>query len=1136
MKRSTGKMLLRSVKKSRSRFFSMLFIVALGVAFFVGVRSAEPDMQSSADKLYDDTRFLDIWVVGTLGLTREDVAAVAAVPGVAAAEGCQTGEALLHREGREYVLNLQSLPADVSLPDIRQGRLPENAGECLMDFAMSGSFAMGDGILLDGGDTEDLTRAEYTVVGFAGSPAYISSGRGTAGIGDGSCDAVIWLLPEVFDRDYFTEIRVLAEGAAEETAFTEGYDAAVEKVRLRVEELEEARCKARYEEVRGDAEKELEEGIADAEKELADALKELEDGEKEYADGVKDLEDGEKEYADGLKELADAERKIADAEKDLAEGEKEYADGVKKLEDGEKAYAEGVKELADAEKKLQEAYEALCEAENASYEAYPLLSAAQKQLDEGKAALEAGEAEYAAGLAELERQEAQYQRYAAFLPPAQKAAAEAAFAQGRAKLAAGRAELDANAAAWEAGNRELGDKWQQYHDGRAEIDRGWIEWKAGKAELEDGRKELADAAKELENGRIELADAAKELEDGWKKLEDAKKELEDGRKELTDAQKELEDGKKELTDARKELDDGWKKYEDGRKEADEEIAKGRKEIEDIEYPEWYVLDRDAVESSVELSMDSERIGAIGHVFPVIFFLVAALVSLTTMTRMVAEERTQIGTVKALGYGKVSAMGNYLIYAAAATLLGGALGILVGTTLIPWIIQAAYGMMYRGITKYLLILRWDEALISLLAALLATVGATFAACAKALAESPAALMRPEAPKAGKRIFLEKLGFFWKQLSFSRKVSLRNLFRYRKRLFMTVAGIGGCMGLLLVGFGIWDSIEVMTRRQYRAVWIYDASVSLAKNADADALAEKWLADPDIVLTEPVYQLTVDARTAAGTESVNLFVPRDNDLQPEIVDLHTLEEAPLSLTGGGAVISAKLADLLKLSPGDELVFLDGVREKTSVRVDGIMENYLQHFALLSADSYEKYFGEAFTANRLVLNLKEGADEAALAAGLLADENLTAYSSMAEAQNTIDGMMKALYLVVLLIVTAALLLAFVVLFNLNSINITERRRELATIKLLGFRDGELALYVYRENILLTLMGILLGFVMGFYLHRYVVETLEVNFMMFGRVIRPQSYLYSAGLTFLFAVFVNFVMFFRLRKIDMIESLKSVE
>ena len=667
------------------------------------------------------------------------------------------------------------------------------------------------------------------------------------------------------------------------------------------------------------------------------------------------------------------------------------------------------------------------------------------------------------------------------------------------------------------------------------------------------RQELNDARKtwqeEKDNADSELDDARAKLDDGWAQLSDAKDQLAEGRKEYEQnyetTVEQLKENEDELTkqeetyesskaEAKQKLDDAWKEIEDG-----------QKELDDIKMPTWQVINRESLPGYTDYGSNAERMGAIGTVFPAIFFLVAALVALTAITRMVEEQRTLIGTYKALGYSKAAIAKKYLLYALSATLGGSIVGVLIGEKLFPFIIIISYRLMYASLLKLVIPYNWYYAILSTALAVFSVTFAALVACYRELYAQPAVLMRPVAPKPGKRVLLERIGFIWKHLSFSQKNTFRNLFRYKKRLIMTVFGIGCTTGLMVVGFGLKDSIMNIASLQYDNIQLYDAMAAL--NTDE---TDK-LDDPDKTLNEimenesgietfaKVSMKSMDISSGSNVRTAYTVVCKDAQaLESMMVFQSRTTKKTYELTDDGVILTEQMAEALGVGEGDTVSITSGENEPVTAVVAHVMENYLMHYVYMTEGCYEKVFQTEPEYNMYWLKLnKDGrANEDALGQRLMDHDEILTVTYVSATREMIDGMLSSLYIIVVVLVISASLLAFVVIYNLNNINISERKRELATIKLLGFYDSEVAMYVYRENIWLTLIGAFAGIFIGKVLHGFIIKTVQVNQVMFGLDISVSSYIYSMVLAFIFSMAVNGVMYFQLKKIDMIESLKSVE
>ncbi len=1111
MKKAQRKDFFVEIKRSLNRYLSILAIVALGVAFFVGIRSSEPDMRLSADAVADESNFMDIRVLSTMGLTEEDLESIRQVPGITEAEGEYSVDVLSIQGDTSLSLHVVSMTRETNRLTVTEGRLPEQEGECLIDsqLLISGDYEIGDEIVLESGTddplSDSLSRETYTIVGAGSSPYYLNFDRGTTTIGNGTLDGFLVVLPEEFQMDVYTQIYAAADSLDGYVTGSEEYQEAADGIREAVEDIAGERCQVRLDGIQADAMEEIEDGQrelddkrAEAEEQLSSAWQEITDGEAELAAGREEIEENEKLLEDSRIQIQENEKKLEDGKAEIASGEEELEQTRQLLI-----------QTRDQVESGQEAYDQA----NAQYqEQSAQVTAARQALEEGRTQIQENEKKLEAMRQALE---------AAGVDPdtvPEYTEGMSALQAAREELAARETQVEAAEAALASGKEQLDQAAAELETGRAAISQLEAGIEAGEAELAAGRQEIADGEAQLEAARQQLAD-------GEAQLEEARQEIADGEAEIQDAKTEYEEAKTEaeteLADAQAELDDA------------------REEVEELELPEWYVLDRTSVQSYVEFDSDADNIGAIGNVFPVIFFLVAALVSLTTMTRMVEEKRTEIGTMKALGYGTMSIAAKYIGYALSATLIGSVLGFLIGGKFIPWVIITAYKILYVNLTVVEIPYNWGYGLMAAGIFALCTAGAAFAACYKATLSQPAQLMRPVAPLKGKKIFLERVRPLWKRLSFSQKSTLRNLFRYKKRLLMTVFGIGACMALLLVGYGIRDSIYVVSDRQYGELWLYDAMLSVDEDADKEELYSALEEDENIQKTLTAYAASMDGEGGGVTKEINLLVPEDLETFEEMFVLRDRESGEIyTLDDQGAVVSEKLAGQLGISAGDEIVLRKDETSQVSVPVAHVAENYVYHYVYMSPALYEQVFGEAPSYNSEYLALKDAGEEAAkeMSQRVLEISGVSGVTLVSDMNQTITDMLGSLDLVVWVLIVSAGLLAFVVLYNLNNINITERKRELATIKLLGFYDMELAVYVYRENVLLTLIGIAAGIFMGNVLHRFIINTVEVDMIMFGRTIHFISYLYGIGLTLLFAVFVNVTMFYKLRRIDMVESLKSVE
>ena len=904
--------------------------------------------------------------------------------------------------------------------------------------------------------------------------------------------------------------------------------------------------------------------VSDGEAQLREAEKTLESKQAELDSGREQLETGKNTIKETKAALTSQKEQCEAGLVQVSEGESQISSGEEALS-GQQAQLDELtsqkEALSSQAAELQAQYDAGAEAGKTEEELAELftqiqtlngqisameeqINAGQAQIDGARSELTAKKSELAQTRAELESSLGQINEGFSQIKEQEEtlSGTEAQLNKGQEELDKGKKELETKKAELSAAKEEIAANQATLDDGQNQLD-------SARVQLSSGRQQLEEKQAQLNAGQAEIQANTEKLTSSQAELDANEQKLLDGEKEIQENEQKLKDAKKDLEDAKKKLSDGKKEYQDGKKEADEKIAEAQqkiedaqKEVDDIETPEWIITDRNDLPEYSDFGDNAERLKNIGKVFPMIFFLVAALISLTTMTRMVEEQRTQIGTMKALGYGKASIASKYLSYAFLATAGGSVAGVLFGEKVLPYIIIQAYGIMYWNIGDHMqLDYELQYALIASGAAVICTMGATLFSCARTLAETPASLMRPPAPKEGKRILIERISFIWKHLSFSWKSSMRNLFRYKKRLFMTIFGIAGSMGLMLVGFGLYDSIMDIAILQYDQIQHYDAMVINDEDAtdsqEKDLL--KFLDENSEIDHYTRVQLTkMTAPKEKGSVSIYVYVPENTENFKEDVTLRDRKSHErYELTDDGAVICEKTASLIGVKTGDEIT-LEKDNRKYKVKITAVTENYMGHYVYMTPSCYEKTFEEKPEYSSTVYTMKEDAesDLETLGNAILKYPAALSISYTSSTAGQVERMLGSLGAVIWVLIISAGMLAFVVLYNLNNINITERQRELATLKVLGFYDGEVSQYVFRENILLSFIGILAGAVFGIFLHRYVITTVEVDAVMFGRNIKPISFVYSGIITFGFSMFVNMVMHFKLKKINMVESLKSVE
>ena len=1196
-KKALRKDFYMEIRKSMGRFLSIFFIVAIGCAFFAGIRSSEPDMRYSGDAYFDRKNLMDLQVISTMGLTDEDVEAIEKLDGIEKAEAGYSVDALCTEGDNQIVMHVMSLLPSMNQVQVENGRLPEKSDECVVDadFLSKSTLKIGDRVTLSSGTdkpvTDSLKEDTFTIVGSVSSPCYIGFQRGSTTIGSGNISAFLCVPEESFCMEVYTEIYAQVKGAEKLTAFTDQYDQRIDSVMKEVEAIKEEREKARYDEIVTEASEKL----ADAEKEITDAEAELEQGKAEAQEKLtaarEKLENAQKELEQAKKELASSQAKIASSKEELEQAQKELNESSGKIAAGEKELNEksialttlkeqkdtlqgqlaaleqqkeelsGQKTTLEAQKRtLQEGQKNLLDTQAVLQQQISRLKAEKEDLNaEGIRLSEEKETLQK----EYEELKSQYEASGDTEILKQVEAKKAQLDEVNAKIAENSAKIEQNKTLLETVESQmdpLEEKLVQMKNGLEQTETALEKISAGLSEIEAGQEQMQTGLTQMESyissGEFQLQAAREQLESGKNQILSGQRQIEDAKKRIADGEEQIQAGIKQIQDGETGLADGWIEYQDGERQANAEIADGeaqiadakvqladaKKEIEQIEKPTWYIYDRSHLPEYSGYGDNADRMKAIGEVFPLIFFLVAALISLTTMTRMVEEERTLIGTLKALGYSKKSIAAKYLGYAVLATLTGGIFGVMIGEKILPYIIITAYKIMYRHLPDVEIPYNLYYGVLACVAALLCTVAATTFSCMKELKEQAAELMRPPAPKQGKRVFLEYIPFLWKRLNFTWKSTVRNLMRYKKRFFMTIFGIGGCMGLMLVGFGLKDSISSIVPLQYEDIQLYDGNVILQSDVTMQEKQEVYEAlekNSQVVATAEDLLQKITIEHDGVSKEVYLNVPENVEKFSDFVVLQdrTTKEK-YQLTDKGAVLTEKMAKELGVSAGDTVTIKEENEKERTVKISQICENYMSHYLYMTPAVYKAAYGKEPKYNSIYYRTEGRTTKEAELVGeaALKLDGALSVSYTTELRQQVDDMLQSLDIVIVVLIISAGMLAFVVLYNLNNINITERKRELATLKVLGFYDKEVTEYVYRENILLTLIGSVFGMLLGKILHRFIIVTVEIDSVMFGRNINTISFVYAFLLTVVFSLFVNWVMYFKLKKINMVESLKSVE
>lgn len=1096
MNKQTAKLTIREIKGSFGRYMAIFAIIALGAGLFVGLRMSKPDFIKTYDRYLHETNFYNFRLVSTLGLTQDDVDEVLKLDGVKDAEGVVSADFLYNQgDDKSIVIAAQEIPENINLIDLKAGRMPQKGNECLADPEMYTQDDIGKTVKLSKQNSEQTMDTfaydEYTIVGLTDSALYINLERGSSTLGSGSVEGYIYLPSDGFSVDYFTDIYVTVD--AEGYVYSDEYKDNAKTYVKPLEQFMEERAVIRYNSIIDEAKAKL----ADAKAQYQSGLNKYEPARAEYENGVKQLKT---EKANAEAKLAKAKKQLDDAEKMLQdpsildEKQAELDAAKAKLDKGKTEYESGLKQFETRSKSAYlvvdrqiETYTDRVENRKAN------IAQINTEIEELNAELEAAEANgeilKAARLRtklrlkqpQLETNERELER------------AEKNLAAAQAK----KAEIDA----------ELAPYKKQLDDAKTELDSGYAQVNAGQTELDKARKQLEDAPKQIAQGRAQYEKSKQQMET-----------------EFAKAEKKLAAGKKQLDAAKAQLD-----Y------AKAQLTAAEKQIKNMEHADTYVLGRDTNIGYVCLSSDTDVVQSVASVFPAFFFLVAALVCLTTMTRMIDDQRTQIGIMKALGYSSSSIMLKYMVYSGSATLFGSIFGIAVGAFAFPAIVWFGYDIIYN-FSSLVFTMDWALAFGMVCVNLLGMLLVTWSCCVKELRCAPSDLIRPKAPEAGKRILLERIGFIWNRLSFMQKVSARNVFRYKKRIFMMLLGIGGCTALVLTALGLNDTIQGVVDKQYSDIILYDYEVSLAYDMTDDE--QKIFLDDcgdNVAESMFLYRTSADVSANGSTKSVTLTAS-DGQGIGDFINLVNDGETVAYPKAGEAIINCNLARMMDIGIGDEIKLTTADMDTLTVKVSGIFDNYVENLVFVNLDTCTQQWGGAPELKAALLKAPEGADVAACGEKISSVDGVRTMQMSISSRDRISNMMSSLLFVVAMIILCAGLLAFIVLYNLTNINISERIREIATIKVLGFYQHEAASYVFRENLVLTGMGALFGLLLGVVFHAFVMDAIKVDMMYFKPIISPLSFAFAVILTFGFALIVNAIMRRRIDNIDMAGALKSIE
>lgn len=1071
--------IFREIKISLGRFLSILCIVAIGVAFFAGIKASAPDMKNSADTYFDKYNVQDIQVYSTIGLTKKDVAAIKKIKGVKSVQPSFSMDTLSQIDSTQMVIKVISYGIDQKMNKIRvvEGRMPERENECLVEASSAtnklyGTFHIGDTIKLQSGTDEALSKSlkhtKYKIVGTCYNPNYLSYEKGSSNIGSGTVNSFIYIQNTNVLKDYYTEVDICVKGAKDLDCYSDEYFDVVDPVLKKIKKISNKQIDARIQSYQS----------------------ELDEKKQEATDKFKDAEnqfnDAQNKIDSGLSEIQSNELKLQNSKDQINQGWNEYYANLQLL-DNIPTLQNAIAQIEESEKKLPELLSQKEQVENGLQQIN-----AEGDLNTKRTLIQNAIDFIDIALKKLEN-----------YPDSSDAETIRIKLNEKKELLQGQLSLIDQAIAKKA---ELEAILPQIQSGIEQIQAGV----AKKAELQSQLNQLLNAKNELNNAYVSLINGQAQYEDGVSKIEDAKNELNKSIEQLTLSKAEFNiqkhDALRELSNAQLEIDK----------------MEGK----------WIVLDRNSHYSYRDYGACADRMDGIAKVFPVFFFLVAALVCMTTMTRMVDEQRNEMGTLKALGYSKLQIASKYIIYALIASILGSILGCSLGMYLFPTVIFNAWNTLYNiDQIKFL----FQPGLILLASGSVTgiTLLATLYSIYSELIEMPSQLMRPKAAKAGKKILLERISFIWKRLSFLQKVTARNIFRYKKRFFMTIIGIAGCSALLVAGFGINDSISDIVNQQYNVIYHYDATVS-AKTSEITSQIKSLKGVKD-VYEEDHLAVTTKIENKDISTTVHII---SND--KKFKDFCTLFNGnkEFDLDDSSVLISQKMATKLNKKAGDTIKIKDANNKVIKAKIKGVFTNYVGHHIYASESLYKSWNTSAKTTHIYLIKSKKTTKKFERNLGnkimnIDSVQSVTFYSSL---QKNFKDMIKSISYIVVVLVISAACLAFVVLYNLSNVNISERKREIATIKVLGFTRKEVDAYINRETILLTILGSLIGLGIGIGLHHLIMNLAEMDDIMFGRTINSISYVISFVMTIGFSAIINLFMHKKLNNIQMVESLKAVE
>lgn len=1130
------KVIFREIKNSFGRFLAITAIVALGVGFLVGILSTTPDMRASVDKNYNEKNMMDIFIKSTMGLTDKDINSLKEnIEDIDKIMPAYVTDIILDTSSKEtlvtriYGLELEDMNKEefINKLTLIEGEMPKSNNEVLIQKPIGdmSTIEIGSTLKISEENTnyEDEIKNyninEYKVVGIVESPVYFSVDKEPSQVGAGKVSAIIYGQEEIFNLDVYTDIFITLDESKNLEAFSLEYKEYVESIVKKIEDLSLDRIKYRDIEVKEDGYEKIEEGKLKLSNEKDKINLELKDVKAEIDSGYLEVSNGQKEIKEGRNQIKLAEEKINIAQIEIEKNED-------KLDLGYKEYLSGKEELDNAKEELDNG---------------------KNELDLGRSELINGENSYNSLVYNLTSQIKQRDYLNENLKEANSRLTEVKnnydilLSLGNLDKAK---ELLVNIEALEGNIKTIEDNLINLTGGidylegvilstRESLDSGWRTYNESLKEYEDGLN--------IYNENLDLLNTSKqEIDNGYEEIKNAKLELDKGRKEISENKEKLNKAESEIGEALEKLKNGELEYNDGLKKANEEflnaekeLKKAKDEVESLEKTKWYVLDRNSNVSYVTYNLNTQKVADIARVFPIFFFLVAGLVTLTTMTRMIEEERLQIGTLKALGFSKGKILVKYIAYCGIATFIGCVIGLIGGFTILPIVIYSTYKFTYT-LPELVLKMSFKYASIACGLEIICTMFVTIYAAMQSMKEKPSSLMIAKAPKEGQRIWLEKIGFIWRRLSFSYKATARNIFRNKKNLLMTMTGIAGCTGLMLTAFGIKDSIGIIAGKQFEEIQIYDMKIECIDNEGEEDILEDFLNNKEFI---EIHSETSTAIKSKERVNLTTYVSEDEKIEGFINFRERKTGEVIEFDEKSVIITEKVAQFLNVSVGDVIEIENSTKDKSEFKITGVTENYIGSYVYINSKIYEESFKIKYNNLILVKSNIQGVElQEETTRNLLVSDEVSSVEFTEATKDTYDKLVSSLNIVVVLLIFVSGALAVIVLYNIINVNINERIKELATLRVLGFHHEEVDRYIFREIRIMVSVGIGLGFILGVMLHRYVIVVIDTSELMVGRDIFLLSYVYAAIATLIFSELVRFIMIKKIKAIKMAESMKSVD